>query len=132
VIAVLDWELSTLGHPLADFTYHAMMYRLPPRIVAGLLGVDLRTLNIPDESQYVASYCLRTARQEIAHLDFYIAFNMFRLAAIFHGIKGRAARGNASSARAAEYAEGVAWMAELAWNQANGTSTGSRDASDST
>jgi len=132
VIAVLDWELSTLGHPLADFIYHVMMYRLPPRAVAGLLGADLRALNIPHESQYVADYCVRTGRQEIAHLDFYMAFNMFRLAAIFHGIKGRAARGNASSARAAEYAEAVGWMAELAWSQAKGGATRSRVASDPT
>ena len=118
VLAVLDWELSTLGHPLADFAYHVMMYRLPPRIVTGLSGSDLRSLNIPDEPDYVAGYCRRTGRQAILHLDFYIAFNMFRLAAIYHGIKGRVARGTASSARAGEYSEGVGWMAELAWDQA--------------
>jgi aminoglycoside phosphotransferase (APT) family kinase protein len=118
VVAVLDWELSTLGHPLADFAFNVMMYRLPPRIVTGLSGSDLRSLNIPDESDYVANYCRRTGRQAILHLDFYIAFNMFRLAAIFHGIKGRVARGTAFSARAAEYSEGAGWMAELAWDQA--------------
>lgn len=118
VLAVLDWELSTLGHPLADFAYHIMMYRMSPRIVAGLEGADLKALNIPSEAEYVASYCRRTGRQGINDLDFYVAFNMFRLAAIFHGIKGRLKRGTAASARASEYAAGVEWMAALAWRQA--------------
>jgi aminoglycoside phosphotransferase (APT) family kinase protein len=117
VLAILDWELSTLGHPLADFTYHLMMYRLPPKIVAGLRDVPLDVLNIPSEEQYVQAYCRRTGREGIAHLDFYMAFNMFRLAAIFHGIRGRMVKGTAASARAAEYAAGVEWMAELAWDQ---------------
>ncbi len=118
VLAVLDWELSTLGHPLGDFAYHLMMYRVPPRIVAGLAGADLAKLQIPPEDEYVEAYCRRTGRQGIAHLDFYMAFNMFRLAAIFHGIKGRLARGTAASAHAQEYARGVGWMAELGWHQA--------------
>ncbi len=118
---VLDWELSTLGDPLADFAYHLMMYRMPPGTVAGLLGADLRALNIPTEAEYVAAYCRRTGRGEIAELDFYVCFTMFRLAAIFHGIKGRAARGTASSARARDYAAGVGWLAELAWRQTQRT-----------
>lgn len=118
VLAVLDWELSTLGHPLADFAYHLMMYRVPPRIVAGLAGADLPALNIPSEAEYLAAYCRRTGRGGIAHLDFYLAFNMFRLAAIFHGIKGRLVRGTASSAHAAGYAAGIGWMAELGWKHA--------------
>jgi aminoglycoside phosphotransferase (APT) family kinase protein len=117
VLAILDWELSTLGHPLADFTYHLMAYRLPPRAVAGLAGIDLGELNIPSESEYVQAYCRRTGRDGIAHMDFYMAFNMFRLAAIFHGIRGRLVKGTAASARAAEYAAGVEWLAELAWGQ---------------
>jgi aminoglycoside phosphotransferase (APT) family kinase protein len=117
VLAVLDWELSTLGHPLADFTYHLMMYRMPPRIVAGLVGADLKKLNIPTESQYVETYCQRTGRNGIEDLDFYMSFNMFRLAAIFHGIKGRLARGSACSTQAQDYAAGVGWLAELAWSQ---------------
>ncbi len=117
VVAVLDWELSTLGHPLADFAYHLMMYRMPPRIVAGLVGADLGGLNIPSEAGYMSAYCRRTGRDRIANIDFYVAFNMFRLAAIFHGIKGRLARGTASSSRAREYADGVGWLAELAWLQ---------------
>jgi aminoglycoside phosphotransferase (APT) family kinase protein len=102
VLAVLDWELSTLGHPLADFSYHAMMYHMPPHIVAGLAGADLAALNIPSEQDYIAAYCARTGRDGIAGYRFYTAFNFFRLAAIFHGIKGRVIRGTAASAQAAE------------------------------
>lgn len=102
VIAVLDWELSTLGHPLADFANHAMMHRMPPDIVAGLEGADLAALGIPDEADYVALYCRLTGREAIRDWDFYMAFNFFRLAAIFHGIKSRAIRGTAASAHAKE------------------------------
>jgi aminoglycoside phosphotransferase (APT) family kinase protein len=105
VIAVLDWELSTLGHPLADFANHAMMYRMPPDIVAGLEGADLAALNIPSEAEYVAMYCRQTGREAVPDWDFYIAFNFFRLAAIFHGIKSRAIRGTAASAHARERGE---------------------------
>ena len=94
-----------------------MMYRMPPRIVAGLVGSDLSALNIPSEAEYVDAYCRRTGRKGIPNLDFYIVFAMFRLAAIFHGIKARSARGTASSARAEEYGAGVGWLAELAWRQ---------------
>ncbi|WP_242126528.1 phosphotransferase [Sphingobium sp. Sx8-8] len=100
VIAVLDWELSTLGHPLADFAYHSMMYHIPGEIVAGLAGEDLAALNIPPEEAYVADYCRRTGRPAIPDYGFYLIFNIFRLAAIFHGIKGRVIRGTASSAEA--------------------------------
>ena len=114
VIAVLDWELSTLGHPLADFAYHAMMYRMPPNIVAGLEGADLAELIIPGEAEYVAAYCRRTGRDSIASWDFYVAFNYFRLAAIFHGIKGRYLRGTAASAHAKDRAEAFPVLARLA------------------
>jgi len=114
VIAVLDWELSTLGHPLADFAYHAMMYQMPPEIVAGLGGADLATLNIPDEDAYLAAYCARTGRDGIADWGFYVAFNYFRLAAIFHGIKGRVIRGTASSAHAKDRAAIFPRLAALA------------------
>jgi len=118
ILAVLDWELSTLGHPLADFSYHLMMYRMPAAIFTGLAGLDLAALNIPSEAEYVAAYCRRTGRDEIADLDFYVAFNMFRLAAILHGIKGRVARGTAASAHAEKMAEGLEPLADLAWEQA--------------
>lgn len=114
ILAVLDWELSTLGHPLADFAYHAIMYRMPPNIVAGLQGIDLKAMNIPTESQYLAAYCARTGRASIAAYDFYIAFNFFRLAAIFHGIKGRVLRQTATSAHAKERAASFPILARLA------------------
>lgn len=117
VLAVLDWELSTLGHPLADFAYHAMMYHMPPHIVAGLAGVDLEVLNIPSEPDYVAAYCRRTGRTAIPNYQFYIAFNFFRMAAIFHGIKGRVIRGTAASAQAAERARTFPELARIAGEQ---------------
>src|SRR5262249_21462486 len=89
VIAVLDWQPSTLGHPLVDFCYHLMIYRLPPMVVSGLVGADLAGLGIPSEGEYVHAYCRRTGRESIPGLDFYMAYNMFRFAAIIHGIKGR-------------------------------------------
>lgn len=118
VIAVLDWELSTLGHPLADFAYHAMMYRMTPDIVAGIADADIAALNIPSEAEYVAAYCRRTGRASIPGYDFYIAFNFFRMAAIFHGIKGRVIRGNASSAQAKERVGVLPKLIRLAWDQA--------------
>ncbi len=118
VLAVLDWELSTLGHPGADFAYHAMMYRMPPHIVAGLKGADLAALGIPGEQEYLAAYCRRTGRAAMPGYDFYIAFNFFRLAAIFHGIKGRVIRGTASSAQARERVQVFPELATLAWQQA--------------
>ncbi|WP_221796757.1 phosphotransferase [Aquisediminimonas sediminicola] len=118
VLAVLDWELSTLGHPGADFAYNAMMYRMPPHIVAGLYGADLEALNIPSEEEYLGAYCRRTGRAAMPAYDFYIAFNFFRLAAIFHGIKGRAIRGTAASAQAKERAASFPELARIAWEQA--------------
>jgi aminoglycoside phosphotransferase (APT) family kinase protein len=114
ILAVLDWELSTLGHPLADFAYHAIMYRMPANIVAGLKGVDLQAMNIPSEADYVAAYGARTGRAAIPAYDFYIAFNFFRLAAIFHGIRGRVLRGTAASAHAKERAASFPVLARLA------------------
>jgi aminoglycoside phosphotransferase (APT) family kinase protein len=118
VLAVLDWELSTLGHPLADFTYHLMMYRMPPNETAGLAGLDLDALGLPSEAEYVEAYCRRTGRDSIPNLDFYFAYNMFRLAAIIHGIKGRYLRGTASSKHAAAMSERVVPLGKLAWAQA--------------
>jgi aminoglycoside phosphotransferase (APT) family kinase protein len=118
IVAVLDWELSTLGHPLADFAYHAMMYRMPPHIVAGLAGADLAALNIPSEADYVAAYCQRTNRNSMPGYNFYVAFNFFRLAAVFHGIKGRVARGTAVSPTAQQRVSNFPELAYLAWTQA--------------
>lgn len=117
VLAVLDWELSTLGNPLADFAYHAMMYRMPYGVLAGFAGADLASLNIPSESDYVTAYCRRTGRDGIPNYGFYLAFNLFRLAAILHGIKGRVVRGTAVSAHASHRAQSFPLLAELAWQQ---------------
>ncbi|MCJ2178722.1 phosphotransferase [Novosphingobium album (ex Hu et al. 2023)] len=114
ILAVLDWELSTLGHPLADFAYHAMMYHMPPHIVAGLGGADIAALGIPGEDDYVAAYCRRTGREGLPDYRYYMAFNFFRLAAIFHGIKGRVIRGTAANAQAKERAKAFPELAQLA------------------
>lgn len=114
IVAVLDWELSTLGHPLADFAYHAMMYRMTPDIVAGLGGADPSKLGLPNEAEYIAGYCRRTGRPGLPDWNFHVAFNFFRLAAIFHGIKGRVIRDTAVSAHARERAAAFPRLARLA------------------
>ena len=118
VLAVLDWELSTLGHPGADFAYNAMMYRMPPAIGAGLAGADIAALGIPSEADYLSTYCARVGRTSMPGYDFYLAFNFFRLAAIFHGIKGRVIRGTASSAQAQDRVAVLPELMEIAWQQA--------------
>jgi aminoglycoside phosphotransferase (APT) family kinase protein len=121
VIAILDWELSTIGHPLADFTYHLMAWQMPPIGVGsmGLLGKDLASLGIPSEDAYTATYCERTGRDHgIADRHFYSAFNFFRLAAILQGIAGRVRDGTAASANAGQAAESVAPLADLGWQYA--------------
>ncbi|GAC1583267.1 MAG: phosphotransferase [Sphingomicrobium sp.] len=120
ILAVLDWELSTLGHPHADFAYHAMMFHVPPHIVAGLGGADLGALNLPSEAAYLADYCRRMGLTAMPEYRFYLAFNLFRLAAILHGIKGRALRGTASSPQAEERAKVWSEVARLARAQAEG------------
>lgn len=124
VKALLDWELSTLGHPMSDFTYHLMMYRLPPHMFGGFAGADLSSLGIPSEADYLATYCKRVGclLPTPEELRFYMAFNMFRLAAIFHGIKGRIARGTASSAHAQTMADNLPELAALGWAQTEMTS----------
>jgi aminoglycoside phosphotransferase (APT) family kinase protein len=118
IVAVLDWELSTIGDPLADFVYHCLMYRMPGGIFTGLAGLDLPKLGIPSEEQYVAAYCRRTGRDHLPDLDYLMVFVMFRLAGILHGIKGRVARGNASSAHAAAMVAQLEPLADLALAQA--------------
>ena len=118
VAAVLDWELSTLGDPAADFVYHLMMYRMPAGMFTGLDGLDFDALGIPGEADYIAAYCRRTGRESLPHLDYLMAFVMFRLAAITHGIRGRLARGNASSDHAAATAALTEPLADLAWSVA--------------
>jgi len=117
VIAVLDWEIATLGHPLADFAYHLMIWRLAPGEFRGLAGLDLRSLGIPDEAAYVAAYCRRTGRTSIAQLDYYVAYNMFRMAAILQGIMGRVRDGTAASTEAARLGALARPVAEAGWRQ---------------
>jgi aminoglycoside phosphotransferase (APT) family kinase protein len=118
VRAVLDWELSTLGDPAADFTYHLLMYRMPKDLFAGLGGIKLAPLGIPSEDEYVAAYCRRTGRDDLPNKDYLIVFCLFRLAAIIHGIKGRIVRGTASSAHAAQMVQKLEPLADLAWAEA--------------
>jgi hypothetical protein len=117
VLAVLDWELSTLGHPLADFAYHVMTWRVTPAEFRGLKGHDLRALGIPEEDDYVRAYCKRTGRESLPDWDYYMAFNMFRMAAILQGILARALQGSATSAQAAETGRLARPMAEAGWRQ---------------
>lgn len=119
VLAVLDWELSTLGHPLADFAYHCMAWRLGPGQFRGIAGEELSALGIPSEADYVAAYCRRTGRAGIAprQWEFFLAFNMFRLAAILQGVLARALQGNAASAQALEAGSRARPLAEAAWAQ---------------
>ena len=114
---MIDWELSTLGHPLADFAYHLMMYRMPVHL-GGLRGRDLEALGVPSEADYVESYRRRSGREALPDLDVYVAFNMFRFAAIIHGIRGRVLRGNAVSPKACKRADEFPELARLAWEQA--------------
>ena len=118
ILAVLDWELSTLGHPLADFSYHCMSWHIPPGNFRGIAGLDLKALGIPGEAEYIAAYCRRTGREAIGHWNFYLAYNLFRIAAILQGIVKRAIQGIASSAQAMDQARRVRPLAELGWQYA--------------
>jgi aminoglycoside phosphotransferase (APT) family kinase protein len=119
VLAVLDWELSTLGDPVADFVYHLLMYRMPSGLFTGLKGLDLEALGIPSEEEYVAAYCRRTGRDALPDRDYLVVFVLFRLAAICHGIRGRLARGTAASAHAEATAALTEPLAELALAEMN-------------
>ena len=118
ILAILDWELSTLGHPLADFSYHCMSWHIPPGHFRGIAGLDLASLGIPSEKEYMAAYCRRTGRAGIGHWDFYLAYNLFRLAAILQGIMKRALEGIASSQRALDAGRRTRPLAELGWQYA--------------
>ena len=123
VLAVLDWELSTLGHPLADFSYHCMAWHIPPGAFRGIGGLDVVALGIPTEGEYIARYCERTGLAQPDQLkadwNFYLAYNLFRLAAILQGIAKRVETGTASSAQAASSAAGARPLAQMAWRYAN-------------
>jgi aminoglycoside phosphotransferase (APT) family kinase protein len=120
ILAVLDWELSTIGDPMADFTYHLMQWQMPPDIstsgAGSLLDLDLPALGIPDMDAYVAMYCRRTGRAGIPNLDYYAAYNFFRLAGILQGIVGRVRDGTAANENAAQSAAAVRPLAERGWH----------------
>ena len=115
VAAVLDWELSTLGDPLADFTYLLMNWAMPSDRRSGLAGFDLRALGIPDRDEVAALYCELTGRAAIPDLDWYFAYNLFRLTAILQGIAGRMRDGTAASAHAADSVKAIPALAREAW-----------------
>ena len=117
ILAVLDWELSTLGHPLVDLAYFCMRYHLTANEFGGLAGVDVGALMIPTEEECVADYCRRRGRAPVApgEWSYYLAFCMFRLAAILQGVLARAIQGNASSATALEAGRRARPLAERAW-----------------
>ena len=117
ILAVLDWELSTLGHPLADFAYHMMTWRVTADEFRGIMGSDLQALGIPEEAPYVEAYCRRTGRESIPDWDYYLAFNMFRMASILQGILARAIQGNATSPEALATGQRARPMAEAGWRQ---------------
>jgi aminoglycoside phosphotransferase (APT) family kinase protein len=115
VIALLDWELSTLGDPLADFTYLLMAWAMPAEGRSSLGGLDLPALGIPTIAETIEIYCERTGRDGIPALDWYFAYNLFRLAAISQGIAKRFIDGTAANERAREMGERAAPLAEAAW-----------------
>jgi len=120
ILAVLDWELSTLGDPLADFAYHCMSWHIPPDKFRGMGGLPIEELGIPSEASYVKRYCERTRRAAIDPVvwDFYLAYNLFRIAAICQGIAKRVLDGTAASQHAQEAASKTVPLAQLGWQQA--------------
>jgi len=131
VLAVLDWELSTLGHPLADFSYHCMAWHISPGAFRGIGGLDLATLGIPSEHAYIEAYCRRTgrtserARATLARdWNFYLAYNLFRMAAILQGIAKRVEEGTAASEQARQAGAGARPLAELGWQFAQQAQAG--------
>jgi aminoglycoside phosphotransferase (APT) family kinase protein len=119
--AVLDWELSTLGHPFADFSYHCMSWHIAPGQFRGIAGLDLKALGIPSQDEYIAKYCERTGRTiRKEDFNFYLAYNMFRLTGILQGIMKRYVDGTASSAQALKSGQAARPMAEMGWSYASG------------
>jgi aminoglycoside phosphotransferase (APT) family kinase protein len=122
VVALLDWELSTLGDPIADFAYHTMVWRIPPDLFRGFAGLDFEALGIPTETQYLERYCARVGLSELPNWHFYLAFSLFRVAAIIQGVWRRAQDGQASSADAMTVGAKAAPLAAIGWNIAQGGS----------
>ncbi len=121
ILAVLDWELSTLGHPLADFSYHCMSWHIAPGVFRGIAGLDLTTLGIPQEDAYIAKYSERTGMAiDKKDFRFYLAYNMFRMTGILQGIMKRYRDGTAASEEALRNGQAARPMAELGWAYASG------------
>jgi aminoglycoside phosphotransferase (APT) family kinase protein len=117
VQAVIDWELSTLGDPLADLAYNALIWHIPPDLFRGLKGSSIA--GIPSEDDYLSAYCRRLGRSEIAHWPFYLAFSLFRITAIVQGIAKRAQDATANADDAAELGKRAAPLAEIGWSLAS-------------
>ena len=115
IVAVLDWELSTLGHPLADLAYNCIGYHLPDP-PHGFAKVDFARLGLPTESEYVAAYCRRVGREHIEHWNTYVAFSLYRLAAIAQGVYRRGLAGNSSNPESVKMSRSARERAELAWS----------------
>ena len=122
VLAVLDWELSTIGDPAADLAHHMMTWRIPPTLFRGLGGLDLPALGIPSEQDYLNSYLRRAGTELPRDWTFYLAFSLFRLASILQGIAKRAKEGNASAKDAAAMGARAAPLAQIGWAIAQGDS----------
>lgn len=117
VLAILDWELSTLGHPLSDFAYLQMSRHLPAEI-RGMAGANEAALGIPSEADAIADYCRRTGRTNLPDFDYYLIFNIFRIAAILHGVWSRALQGNASDQNGLAMGQLSTELADIAWKMA--------------
>jgi aminoglycoside phosphotransferase (APT) family kinase protein len=120
VLALLDWELSTLGDPVADLAYHTITWRIPPSLLRGLGGLDLAALGIPDEDTYLKQYYDRTGFERPESWRYYLAFSPFRLAAIVQGVAARAQQGNASSSNATELGARAHPLTDIIWAIAKG------------
>ena len=116
IVAIVDWELSTLGHPLADLAYNCLTYHLPPEALGRVETVDADQSGLPDEGAYVAAYCRRAGRSGVPHWNFYLAFSMFRLASILQGVYARGLQGNAASSYALERGAAARLIADKAWD----------------
>ncbi|MCQ4260290.1 phosphotransferase [Stutzerimonas stutzeri] len=126
VAAILDWELSTIGHPLADLAYFCLPYHLPAGVegLRGLVGLDLQALGIPSEQQVLARYCQQSGRGSIADWHVFVAFSLFRLAAILQGVYARALQGNASNADALQVGQRAGLLADAGWRIAQSGGSG--------
>lgn len=121
IIALLDWELSTLGDPLADLAYHMMVWRVPQNLFRGLAGLESENIGVPSEEAYLKRYLARTGRADLPHWNFYLAFSLFRVAAILQGVWSRSQTGQASASDAEELGRQARPLAEIGWDIARST-----------